>query len=157
MSISVSQNPRRHPQMSYFVHNPKIISLLPQRRKETRKYSHSRSCNHSSSSKELTFVFHPQSRIHNNFTSCSPSVLTRVNQYRVLYMWTALAENDTTVAAITWKCDCCTMKVWLLHCVIAVRYSVEVIFSNVSTWSKRNCHFSTCAGGYKSPVKYRWL
>uniref|UniRef100_A0A8C9WZD0 Uncharacterized protein n=1 Tax=Sander lucioperca TaxID=283035 RepID=A0A8C9WZD0_SANLU len=37
--------PRQHPQMSCFVHNSKIFSLLSQRREETRKYSHLRSRN----------------------------------------------------------------------------------------------------------------
>lgn len=32
--------PRRRPQVSCFIHSPKIFSLSSQRRKETRKYSH---------------------------------------------------------------------------------------------------------------------
>ena len=34
--IKMSQNPRWHPQMSSFVHNPKIFSLFSQRTQETR-------------------------------------------------------------------------------------------------------------------------
>ncbi len=45
MLITVSQSPVWHPQMSCFIHNPKIFTLLSERTKETRKYSHLRSQN----------------------------------------------------------------------------------------------------------------
>ena len=38
-------SPRQRPQMSCFVHNPKIFSLLSEGSKETRKYSHLRGLN----------------------------------------------------------------------------------------------------------------
>lgn len=40
MLISVSQNPRGHPQMSCFFHNGKILCLLSYRSKETRQDIH---------------------------------------------------------------------------------------------------------------------
>ena len=59
MSISVSQSPRQRPQMSCFVHNAKIISLLSERRKESKTYSLLRSWNQ----RILTYFLKPMNRL----------------------------------------------------------------------------------------------